>query len=66
MKAPAIISPFDYVSMVWALVIGLVIFDSFPTVPALIGTAIVIAAGAFILYRETVRGHDKERIKPGP
>ncbi len=62
---PAIISPFDYVSMVWALLLGLAIFGSFPTVPALVGTAIVIAAGAFILYRETVRGHEKERIKPG-
>lgn len=63
---PAVISPFDYVSMVWALLLGLAVFETFPTLSALIGTVIVIAAGGYILYRETVRGHEKERIKPGP
>lgn len=51
--APAsIAAPFDYVSMVWAIGFGFVLWADVPTIGVLAGAVIVIASGLFILYRE--------------
>jgi drug/metabolite transporter (DMT)-like permease len=51
--APAsVIAPFDYTSMLWALVLGYVLFAEVPQPLVLIGAGVVIAAGLFILYHE--------------
>lgn len=60
--APAgVIAPFDYTSMILALIIGFFLFDEIPTLTVLIGAAIVIAAGIFIILRERSLG-----LKRGP
>ncbi len=46
------IAPFEYTSMLLGLGIGYVVFGDVPTVQMLIGSAIVIGAGVFIIYRE--------------
>src|SRR5690349_8918025 len=52
---PSAVVPFNYLSLVWATVLGFVIWGDVPT-PALgIGSAIVVASGLYILWRETVR-----------
>lgn len=48
------VAPFRYTSLVVALVIGAVVFDTFPDRLTLIGAAIVVATGLFTLYRERV------------
>jgi drug/metabolite transporter (DMT)-like permease len=60
---PSVVAPFDYSAMVWALLIGWFAFGSFPTAQALIGAAIICAAGLFILYRETRRGTRRPPVK---
>jgi drug/metabolite transporter (DMT)-like permease len=40
---------------VWALVIGFVIWGDVPTVGLLVGSAIVVASGLFLLRHETKR-----------
>ncbi len=51
----AVAAPFSYLSMIWALLLGYLIWGDVPT-PALIGGGLVVAAsGLYILYRETVR-----------
>ncbi|WP_051329462.1 DMT family transporter [Geminicoccus roseus] len=56
-KAEAgIVAPFQYVQMLYAAVIGLVVFgDALPDAWTWAGTAIVIASGIYIVHRETVR-----------
>jgi len=55
-EAPAVVvAPFQYSQMIWAVVFGLVVFGDVPTLNLFIGLAIVVAAGLFIVYRETVR-----------
>ncbi|WP_137387796.1 DMT family transporter [Rhodoligotrophos defluvii] len=46
------IAPFDYLSMLWGLVFGYVLFGDVPTVNVLVGAAIIIAAGLAIVLRE--------------
>ncbi len=48
----SLVAPFDYTSMILALVIGYFIFDEVPTGTMLLGAGIVIAAGVLIIWRE--------------
>lgn len=47
-----IISSFRYSRMVFALIIGYVVFTEIPDAPTLIGAAIIIASGIYTLWRE--------------
>jgi drug/metabolite transporter (DMT)-like permease len=51
----ATIAPFDYTAMVWAVLLGLAVFGEAPGWPVLIGSAVVIASGLYILRREALR-----------
>ena len=55
MRASAsLLAPFSYSIIIWSMLIGLIVFNSFPDGITLIGTAILIAAGLYIWYREKV------------
>lgn len=46
------IAPFEYTSIVLGLIIGYFLFGDVPTGAMLIGTAIVVSAGIFVIFRE--------------
>lgn len=52
----AVVSPFQYTSLLWGLVFGWLVFGEVPGGGVLAGGAIVIASGLYILHRETRRG----------
>lgn len=47
-----LVAPFRYTSLLWAIVLGLVVFGDLPDGWTLFGAAIVIGAGLFTLWRE--------------
>jgi drug/metabolite transporter (DMT)-like permease len=47
-----LVAPFRYTSLLWAIVLGLVVFGDLPDVWTFLGAAIVIGAGLFTLWRE--------------
>lgn len=57
------IAPFDYTSMIWALIVSLLVFGTWPSVTMLIGSAVVIAAGLFVIFREHWLGIERARSK---
>jgi len=59
----SLIAPFDYTSMIWALAVSLLVFSTWPTGTMLAGTAIVISAGLFVIYRERRLGIERSRSK---
>ena len=59
----SVIAPFEYSSMLWTLVVSLVIFGTWPSAVVLIGAAIVIAAGLFIIWRERQLGIERTRSR---
>ena len=59
----SVIAPFDYTSMIWALIVSLLVFNTWPSGIMLLGTAIVIAAGLFVIYREHQLGIERSRSK---
>ncbi len=48
----SVVAPFDYTSMIWALVLGYIMFGETPTVMIAIGSLIICAAGLFVIWRE--------------
>jgi drug/metabolite transporter (DMT)-like permease len=63
----AAITPFRYSRLLFALAIGLVVFDERLDPWMLTGTALVIASGLYTLYRERYHGIDSRQIPdPGP
>ena len=45
------VAPFRYTSLVWALIVGLIVFGDWPDGLTLLGAGIVVASGVFTLIR---------------
>lgn len=59
--APATaVSPFYYLMLVWALLIGFLVWGDVPTVALLVGSGIVVASGLYLLW------HEAQKPKPRP
>jgi drug/metabolite transporter (DMT)-like permease len=48
----SMVAPFDYTSMIWALVLGYAMFGETPTLTIVLGSAIIAASGLFVIWRE--------------
>ena len=53
------VAPFSYTSMLWSIAIGFVFFGEVPEPIVLMGAALVIAAGMFVIFRERRLGIDR-------
>jgi drug/metabolite transporter (DMT)-like permease len=52
--APAsAVAPFFYLSLVWASLLGFAIWGDLPTLSLVLGSAVVVASGLFLLWRES-------------
>ncbi len=59
----SVIAPFEYVSMLLALVMGYLLFDEYPTATMLVGAALIVAAGLFIIWRERQLGLERAKAR---
>ncbi len=51
--APAsVVMPYQYTQIVWAVVLGYLVFRDWPDQTMLLGSGIIVAAGLFIFFRE--------------
>lgn len=57
------IAPFEYTSMLLGLVIGYLVFEEAPTATMLIGGAIIIGSGMFIILREHQLGLTRAKAR---
>ncbi|MEM9782059.1 MAG: DMT family transporter [Pseudomonadota bacterium] len=52
-QVPAsVLAPFNYTSLVWATLSGLVIFGEVPVATTVIGASVIVAAGLYVWHRE--------------
>ena len=58
----AVVAPFQYTSIIWATILGYLVWSDLPTPRALIGVAIIVSAGLFVLYREWRLGVSRKKI----
>ena len=61
----SLIAPFEYSSMLFALVIGYFCFGDVPSVLVVIGAAIILGAGIYVILRERALGIHRKRELPG-
>ncbi|MBO9464271.1 DMT family transporter [Tropicibacter sp. R15_0] len=61
----ALLAPFDYASILFAILFGYVFFAEVPTAMVLIGSGIVMAAGGLIIWRERQLGLKRGKARPG-
>lgn len=61
----SVVAPFDYASMIFAILIGYFIFDEVPTLQMLAGAGLVILAGVMIIWREHALGLKREKARAG-
>ena len=50
------IAPFRYTALLWALLLGYVLFDDIPDLAMISGATIIVGSGLYTLYRERVVG----------
>ncbi|MBT6274498.1 MAG: DMT family transporter [Chromatiales bacterium] len=54
------VAPFAYTELIWAAVLGYVVFDQGIGATAWTGAAIIVASGLYIAYRERVRARRRQ------
>jgi drug/metabolite transporter (DMT)-like permease len=64
--AASVVAPFDYSSMLWALLLGYWLFGELPDTLVYVGGAIVAGAGLFVIWRERQLGLKRAREAEGP
>ncbi|MBB4142691.1 drug/metabolite transporter (DMT)-like permease [Rhizobium rhizoryzae] len=57
------VAPFDYSSIIFGIAIAYVLFGDVPTWQMLLGTAITVSAGIFIIYREHQLGLERKAAR---
>ncbi|MEM0906723.1 MAG: DMT family transporter [Pseudomonadota bacterium] len=61
----SLIAPFEYTSMIWVVGVGYFVFAEVPSTAVLLGAAIVIGSGIFVIFRERQLGLSREERKVG-
>ena len=61
--AASMLAPFDYVSLIFASIIGYFFFSEAPTLNMAIGAALVVVGGVLIIWRERKLGMDRSKVR---
>ena len=48
-----LVAPFEYTALVWATLFGFLVWGHVPGAPVLIGAAVIVGSGLYLLHRET-------------
>ena len=52
----SIIAPFDYINMIWIVLLSFMVFGDVPSLTVVFGSLVVIASGVFVIWRESRLG----------
>lgn len=59
----SMLAPYDYASMIFAIVLGYFWFGELPTVVMLVGAALVVAGNILVIWREHTLGLERARAR---
>ena len=58
--APAsLLQPLNYTLLVWATIVGFIVFGDFPDSYTIVGAVIIAASGLYTIYREQIKSRQK-------
>jgi drug/metabolite transporter (DMT)-like permease len=59
----SMLAPYDYTSMLFAIILGYFLFDELPTAMMLAGSGLVIVAGVLVIWRERQLGMERAKVR---
>jgi drug/metabolite transporter (DMT)-like permease len=59
-----VVVPFDYSQLLWAVLLGWLLWDTHPPASTWAGAAVIVASGLFTLYREHKLGRERPPAPP--
>ncbi len=59
-----VVVPFDYTQLLWAVLLGWLLWETQPPASTWAGAAVIVASGLYTIYREHKLGRDKPRPEP--
>lgn len=62
----AAVAPFRYTALLWATLLGFLLFGDLPDAPMLAGAAIIVGSGLYTFYRERQLGLRQQASTAGP
>ncbi len=66
LASASVVVPYQYTMIVWAVLLGYLVFGDIPNMATLVGAAIIIAAGIYIFVREQKRTHQPVTLVDPP
>jgi len=58
--------PFQYLSLVWAMILGYALWGDMPTLGLIVGSAVLVGSGLFLLWYEARHAAPKPELKANP
>ncbi|WP_142850221.1 DMT family transporter [Telmatospirillum sp. J64-1] len=59
----SVLAPYTYIQLVWAAVLGYLVFDAIPDLWTFIGTGVIIASGLYTAHRERIAAHQRMALR---
>lgn len=60
----SVVVPFDYTQLLWAVLLGWLLWNTHPPATTWLGGAVIVASGLYTLYREHKLGREKPAPEP--
>ena len=57
----SVVVPMDYASLIWATLLGWLVFDRLPAAATWVGAPVIVASGLYIVWREHARRREETR-----
>ncbi|MGR3464818.1 DMT family transporter [Limimaricola sp.] len=57
-----LLAPFQYLEIVGAVILGFLVFNELPDAPTMLGTAIILGSGAYVVHRERVAARSEDDL----
>jgi drug/metabolite transporter (DMT)-like permease len=61
--SPSLIAPFEYTALIWSATLGFLIWGDVPDIYAIIGAALIVGSGLYIIHRERVANRIYRTLK---
>lgn len=58
--SPPVLAPLEYTGLIWAVLLGYLLFDELPDQWTVVGMVLIAGAGIFVVYREAVGSSSPE------
>ena len=59
-----VVVPFDYVQLLWAVLLGWLLWNTHPVATSWVGAAVIVCSGLFTVWREHKLGREKSPSEP--